>query len=83
MKRTPTHGCPLPPGHAGPCQGPQAALAAPPAGAPPPPPLQCPTCDVPLQALLFMGVQPDGYVCPGCGGYFGEDGKRLASVVIL
>jgi len=26
----------------------------------------CPNCQTELQVLLFMGVQPDGFVCPKC-----------------
>ena len=35
-----------------------------------------------LSVLLFMGVQPDGYVCPKCKTYFDPDNlKPLARVL--
>jgi hypothetical protein len=29
-------------------------------------PKTCPACGSVLEVLLFLGVQPDGYVCPTC-----------------
>ncbi len=31
--------------------------------------LTCPTCGTKLEVLLFLGIQPDGYVCPTCQIY--------------
>jgi hypothetical protein len=38
-------------------------------------------CHEELEVLLFMGIKPDGYVCPRCRIYFSEDFRPLAYVV--
>ncbi len=51
------------------------------------PPRYCPECGPEagyMDVLLFMGVQPDGYVCQKCKGFYHEvdgDLKRLAQVI--
>lgn len=37
----------------------------------------CPKCGAVMQVLLFMGVQPEGWVCPECHLFFPaqHDGK--------
>ena len=51
------------------------------------PPRHCPDCGPEsgyLNILMFLGMEPDGYVCPICRGYFAEvDGElmRLATVI--
>lgn len=37
----------------------------------------CPKCETLMQVLLFMGIQPEGYVCPKCHVLFSiqPDGK--------
>jgi hypothetical protein len=51
------------------------------------PPRHCPDCGQesgPMDILLFMGIQPDGYVCRTCRGFYAHIGgelKRLAAVV--
>jgi hypothetical protein len=53
------------------------------------PPRYCPECGPEagyMGTLLFLGIQPDGYVCKSCNGYFDEiDGqlKHLAMVIGL
>ena len=43
-------------------------------------PRPCPVCtpklghDVMMRVLLFLGVQPDGWVCDLCRGWFIEEG---------
>jgi hypothetical protein len=37
----------------------------------PPEPKLCPQCGHELDVLLFMDVQPDGYVCKPCGRLYG------------
>lgn len=41
-------------------------------------PLTCPTCATTLEVLLFLGIQPDGYLCPSCQIYYADD--NLGSV---
>ena len=41
----------------------------------------CPQCGKVLKVLLFMGVQPDGYVCERCEVWFNDDLKPLARVL--
>ncbi len=42
----------------------------------------CPTCKVELQTLMFLGITPDGYVCPKCKTLFDmETLKPLAHVI--
>lgn len=41
----------------------------------------CPDCNVEMDVLLFMGVEPEGYVCPKCNVLFTEDMKRMATVI--
>jgi tRNA(Ile2) C34 agmatinyltransferase TiaS len=41
----------------------------------------CPQCGSQTNALLFMGVQPDGYVCPKCKLWIAPDGTPLAVVI--
>jgi ssDNA-binding Zn-finger/Zn-ribbon topoisomerase 1 len=47
----------------------------------------CPKCGTVMQVLLFMGVQPDGWVCPECHLYFpaqhdGKPAEKPLAVVI-
>ena len=44
-------------------------------------PKYCDKCGAKLHVLLFMGVQPEGYVCIQCKVFFGVDGKPLAKVI--
>jgi hypothetical protein len=45
-------------------------------------PKDCPRCSQPLQVLLFLGVQPDFYVCPQCAIAFHlETLEPLATVI--
>lgn len=48
--------------------------------------LKCPLCEKNdrVKSLLFMGVQPDGYVCERCSLYFDmfEDGAQALATVI-
>lgn len=44
-------------------------------------PLRCPQCDTVLQVLLFLGFQPDGYVCKVCKLHYSDDLKPLAHVI--
>ncbi len=48
----------------------------------PPPQKPCPKCSRPANALLFLGVQPDGWVCEHCRVWFHDDGALIAGVVI-
>jgi hypothetical protein len=43
----------------------------------------CPKCGAPVSVLLFMGVQPDGFVCTNdkCRLYYSPDGEPLARVL--
>ena len=51
------------------------------------PPRYCPECGPDpgyMDVLLFLGNQPDGYVCKGCKGLYTEiDGelKRFGTVI--
>lgn len=40
----------------------------------------CPHCGAPMRPMLFMGVQPDGYVCDVCSVWCTDDGQPLAIV---
>jgi DNA-directed RNA polymerase subunit RPC12/RpoP len=42
---------------------------------------RCPTCGSILKVLLFLGVQPDGYVCKRCHTYYAEDLTPLALMI--
>lgn len=43
---------------------------------------ECPKCeDQLLKVMMFMGVEPDGYVCEKCKLYFGKDFKVLAQML--
>jgi hypothetical protein len=43
----------------------------------------CTRCGVILQELLFLGVEPDGYVCPSCKVYYATaDSDRPTATVI-
>jgi len=42
---------------------------------------QCPYCQTVLNVLLFLGIQPDGYVCPECRIWFDDTMKALAKVI--
>jgi hypothetical protein len=44
-------------------------------------PKACPTCGSVLEVLLFLGVQPDGYVCPTCQIYYNDDLQPGARVI--
>ena len=43
--------------------------------------LECPQCGGKLAVMLLMGVQPDGYACPDCNLYLGEDLTPLATII--
>jgi hypothetical protein len=43
--------------------------------------LQCPQCKEPLQVLLFMGTEPDGFVCPKCEVWYSDKLQPLAKVL--
>lgn len=43
--------------------------------------MDCPKCRVPMHQMLFMGVQPDGWVCPVCKTYHSDEGRPLALVL--
>jgi hypothetical protein len=34
-----------------------------------------------MRQMLFMGVQPDGWVCPVCKTYHSPEGVPLAKVI--
>lgn len=38
-------------------------------------------CHEELKVLLFMGIEPDGYVCQKCKIYFSEDLEPIAYVI--
>jgi len=40
----------------------------------------CPECGTKMQTLLFMGVIPEGYVCPECKLWFNDECQLLAKV---
>lgn len=42
----------------------------------------CPKCGHTLEALLFLGITPDGYVCETCQLYFNDDLQPLAHVIV-
>ena len=42
---------------------------------------KCPQCGSILKVLLFLGVQPDGYVCETCKLWYSDDLKPLAAVI--
>ena len=42
---------------------------------------RCPKCGEVLKVLLFMGVQPDGYVCERCELWFNDELEPLARVI--
>ena len=44
-------------------------------------PKHCPACGAVLRALLFLGVQPDGYVCRHCQTYYSESLQPLALII--
>lgn len=48
----------------------------------PPPPAKCPKCgyDV-FGVLLFMAIEPDGYVCQKCGTLISFEGNPLGTVL--
>ena len=41
----------------------------------------CPDCGTKLEVLLFMGVQPEGWVCPQCRVWFNDNLHPLAVVI--
>ena len=41
----------------------------------------CPDCGEPLKRFLFMGVDPDGWICDKCHIYFTDKMKPLATVI--
>ena len=41
----------------------------------------CPTCGSALEALLFLGVEPHGSVCPRCKIHYNDDLKPDAQVI--
>ena len=44
-------------------------------------PKRCPTCGEVLQVLLFLGITPDGFVCPKCNVLYTVDLKPQAHVI--
>lgn len=47
----------------------------------PTPTQPCPKCGAHMVALLFMGVQPDGWVCQRCRAYVSPTGELLGVVL--
>ena len=47
-----------------------------------PKPKKCPECDVDMTVLLFMGIEPDGYVCPKCKSVYDLENpeKKIAKI---
>ena len=43
--------------------------------------IQCPECDHELKVLLFLGVEPDGFVCEICKVWFDDELKPLAKIL--
>src|SRR5712692_2282165 len=43
-------------------------------------PQTCPACGKVLEGLLFLGVQPDGYVCPMCQIHY-DDLRPRARII--
>jgi tRNA(Ile2) C34 agmatinyltransferase TiaS len=41
----------------------------------------CPNCGAVMSSLLFMGAQPDGFVCPRCKLYVSPQGVLLGTVI--
>lgn len=41
----------------------------------------CPDCGVPMDTLLFMGIQPEGFICPKCRTLFSDSGVPTATVI--
>jgi len=44
-------------------------------------PKTCPQCGEVLKTLLFMGLQPDGYVCDQCQVHYSDELKPLAHII--
>ena len=44
-------------------------------------PKVCPTCGTVLEVLLFMGIQPEGYVCPRCSIHYDDDLRPGATAI--
>ena len=44
-------------------------------------PKTCPQCGKVLKTLLFMGLQPDGYVCDTCQVHYSDELKPLAHII--
>jgi uncharacterized protein YbaR (Trm112 family) len=38
---------------------------------------KCPECNEEMEALLFMGVQLEGYICPKCKQFYPADGDGI------
>lgn len=41
----------------------------------------CPECGTKLKPLLFMGVQPDGWICDHCNLWLNDNLHPLAVVI--
>lgn len=41
----------------------------------------CPDCNVEMDVLMFMGVEPEGFVCPKCNRLFNDEMKPMAIVI--
>lgn len=41
----------------------------------------CKQCGQPVKVLLFMGLQPDGFVCDHCHLYYSEDMKIIGTII--
>lgn len=64
-----------------PCSGLPQPTGSGPEGSQGPPGVRCGACGGPVRPMLFMGVQPDGCVCPKCNLYLSDDGKPLATLI--
>jgi rubredoxin len=46
----------------------------------------CPECGPEsgyMEILMFLGMEPDGYVCPLCRGYFADIDEELKKLALL
>ena len=46
-----------------------------------PPDMKCPQCGHDLKVMLFLGVEPDGFVCEICEVWFDDELKPLAEIL--
>jgi uncharacterized protein YbaR (Trm112 family) len=43
---------------------------------------ECPKCGISLEVLLFMGVEPEEFVCPKCNVMYSFDDLKPIVLVI-